>query len=64
MECACEFMWKYCIIITNVMQPESNFSSLITHNYSVFQSKLIFESERSKDSCCFNKAPLLNSAIR
>lgn len=33
MECACEFMWKYCIIITNVMQPESNFSSLITHNY-------------------------------
>lgn len=49
MDRAYEFMWKYCIIITNAMQPESNFSSLINHSYSVFQSKSIFESQRSED---------------
>lgn len=49
MDSAYEFTWKYCITITNVMERESIFSSLINHNYSVFQSKSIFESQRRED---------------
>lgn len=36
MDSACEFMWKYCIAIANVMEPKSIFSLQI-NNYSVFQ---------------------------
>lgn len=43
MDSAYEYMRKYCISVPNIMQPESGFSSLINHNYSVFQYILIFE---------------------
>lgn len=34
---------KYYICVPNIMQPESGFSSLINHNYWVFQYVLIIE---------------------
>lgn len=49
MDIASVFMWKYCSIIANVMEPESIFFLLIDRNYSVFKSKSIFELQRSED---------------
>lgn len=49
MDGAYGFTWKYFITITHVMEPESISSSPINHNYSIFQSKLIFELQRSED---------------
>lgn len=49
MDITYEYMRKYCISVPNIMQPESGFSSLINHNYSVFQYILIFETWGRED---------------